>query len=284
MTGTIDGNSLRKWLLSPDGKADWIVGYRIDDGSHEWVITGIQNQSLLLAELDADGITRSGKTKVLPIVRIGNDICLWSESDDQRAFDAIESSRSPLDIAAQDALTYLANAGWSDTNKLGLSAIELASLVRRVGDPLLSTVEIERIASISQVSKDSSRAAAKWINKHLEKQPEMDLKTKMQAKVQISSLLRAAGRYDEALAATEGIDNLSTHDIPAMLLVVLLVTRSAAIMDRYEHNPTNDQATEWMNLAERMLKKAYAISGGRPTEHQNAAFGRLRALQNRATK
>ncbi len=279
MSDIIDIDCLSRWLSSDAGQPEWLVGYKLDDCAREWLITGFIAPIFHLSEVAADGVALTGQVKTLPISGVKGDLSIWSESGDGRVIEAIQAIRSPAEVAAEKDFSYVVQAGWPGTCKLGLGATELSSLVRKIGDPSLTIEGVERIASIAEVSKASSLAAARWVERHIELQQGMELRDKVRAKIQISSLYRAGGRYDKAIAATDDTESLTTQNVSASSMVAVWVTRAAAFVDRAETNSGHESATDWLYHAERILKKAFAISNGRPTEYQNAVYGRLRGVQ-----
>lgn len=281
MTIFIDGRRLAKWLASDYGRPEWLVGYMLDEAGKEWLITGIEGQRFVLAEIGPDGSTQTGKVRLLLIRCIEDDACVWSEADDHRVVEAVQSSLDPLDLCAERDFAYLLQQGWPGSRRLGMASIELASLIRRIGDASMTSEEIDRIAAIAETSKDSSLIAARWITRHLAALSNLDSAIRVGALLQVSSLYRIAGKYGDALSATECAETMSSRDAPTHAIAALMVTRAAAFMDQFEIGAAADRPAEDLMHAERLLKRAFALSGGRPSHHQKAAYGRLQALQRK---
>lgn len=278
MIETIEGDKLSRWLASEHGKPEWLIGYTLDDRSGEWRITDVQGQRFLLSELDADGVSTTGRTKWLLTHCVANEASLYSPDGDLRVFEAIQSSLRPLDVAAESGFAYLVQSGWPGSRKLGMVAIEMAELARKIGDPTLKVEDLERMATIGETDKSSALAVARWISRHLEVLPGLQQNERISAMLQASTLYRVAGRYDDAIAATHEAEELSAKAVPPRSLVALMVTRAAAMMDKAEHRLDRDKEECLLN-AQRLLKRAFAISGGNPSNYQRSAYGRLMVLQ-----
>lgn len=92
-------------------------------------------------------------------------------------------------------------------------------------------------------------------------------------RIHYASLLRAASRPRDALAATDVLIDARAWKLDEQQRAILLTIRAAALMDVFEL----DRDQRRLDEADRRLRNAYAIQG--PNEHLNMTFARLKRLR-----
>ena len=276
----ICGADLVSWFFSAtDSRRQEIIGYVLDDGISEWLIDNVDGLKLSLTLLAQNGITPTGKRKLLLVSAINESYVASSSASKANISDEIRENRSPLQKEIEVAYQFLLGRNWPAGNPLGMTARELASILKQLDGYKTCPTEggIDRFSDIVEKSQSTARWGADRLRDFIKRGDSVAISLAGYARVQLSALYRKAKLYDEALDATSVLVTDQARGLSQSTIAALCITRAAALMDKFEIAPSNQNATTYLAESRKMLGRAYAINVD--NEYQHAAFFRLISLE-----
>lgn len=278
---SIDGADLRAWWpAATASRRRSLTGYHLDDSENEWLIEEVTEHGLNLVLLGPDGYTPTSRRRKLPASAIDDSTVVWNDSAGSQLSKEIAAEKPPHQIKADEAYRFLLQRGWPAGNPLGMAAIDVASILKQLDGVGVhpGKDDINRFSSIVEKTKETANFGAKCLRQFIDRGQFANTSLAGHCRIQLSSLFRMAGRYQDALEATSILVSRRTGGLSQSEVAAMCITRAAALMDKFEMTRTSDNATSCLVEAREMLKWSYAIHGS-DSEYQKAAFGRLLSLE-----
>ena len=278
---SIEGHEIRRLLDRAQESASGILqGLHLDDGQSEWLVEGLIDNKLCLVRLHSDGITATNVRRQLPASGISDDYVLFGEPGQPGFEEMLAATMSSLDIIIDRSIRLLQSKGLPQAASLGARAMDVAVVYEKLQTASdVMEEDLDKFTEIIERSQDQALWGANILKAFMAHESNDNPALIARCRIHISALFRKAGRFMDAIAATDVLVRNETKGMTQGAICAMSITRAAALMDKFDSNRMADPTRQSLEDAKRYLSRAFAIRGGESDEFLNATYGRLNSIE-----